>query len=265
MESCWLVPPVGRQMHTRSKLKWNLILHCPKMVQRSLESAAGVFKARSQGWEFFFFYASQLDRKWCKWWGGVGGGGTESTGIGAVGLRGQNPPRQENRAVQRVIWRMMVAIEEMQGLDTSWGRISENMEDTLKVLKTSQPAAVNGNKIRGPCSGAETQAPLPPSPPLWSPGCIMCWHGEGRWPHHRSVYGSLGRWPWFLLLNYGKFILFIEGVASKSNKAVSSPWSGCGGGCHHTEATAMSPICSPNTMHRCTKMLGKHFHNLHMC
>lgn len=38
--------------------------------------------------------------------------------------------------------------------------------------------------------------------------------GWGGWPHHRSVYGSLGRWPWFLLLNYGKFILFIEGVAS---------------------------------------------------
>lgn len=144
----------------------------------------------------------------------------------------------------------MVAIEEMSGLDASWGRISENVEDALKVLKTPQPAAMDRNKIRGPCSVAETQAAVPPPslPPLWSPGCIMCWHGEERWPHHRSVYGSLGRWPWFLLLNYGKFILFIEGVASKSNKAVSSPWSGCG--CHHTETMAMSPICSANTMHK---------------
>lgn len=50
--------------------------------------------------------------------GGKRGGG-ESIGIVTAGLRGQNPPRQENRTMKRVIWRMMVAIEEMQGLDTS--------------------------------------------------------------------------------------------------------------------------------------------------
>lgn len=44
-------------------------------------------------------------------------------------------------------------------------------------------------------------------------------------------------WPLFLLLNYGKFILFIEGVASKSNKTVSSP---CSESLHHSEAAAMS-------------------------
>lgn len=153
----------------------------------------------------------------------------------------------------------MVAIEEMAGLDTSWGRVSENVEDALKVLEKknpSQSAAMYRNNIRGPCSGAKTQARLPPWPPPRSPGCIMCWHGEERWPHHRSVYGSLGRWPWFLLLNYGKFILFIEGVASKSNKAVSSPWSGCGGSCHNDNVTVWNCVWNQHTYYSISVHLG---------
>lgn len=39
---------------------------------------------------------------------------------------GAPSPPQENKTMKHVIWRMMVAIEEMQGLDTSWGVFGEN-------------------------------------------------------------------------------------------------------------------------------------------
>lgn len=181
------------------------ILLCPKMVQRSFEprrrkvrqrgslninSETCLMPIRFSTWQEVMCsvyangsFCGKRKRK---------GGWCESTGMVTAGLRGQNPPLQENKTMKRVIWRMMVAIEEMQGLDTSW-RVSVRMSgtprscgkhllDKIKIKKTVGPPDVfdlpRHQKYHStPTCNSENQTLI--QPPLWSWYCIMCWRAEG--------------------------------------------------------------------------------------
>lgn len=216
------------------------------MVQRSLESAA-VFKDRRPDGIFFyflfFFIASQLDRKWCKCGGEPA---AESTGIWAAGLRGQMPPRQENRAMQHVIWRMMVAIEEMLGLDTSWGRISENVEDALKVLKTSLPAAMTETKY-----GALVLGLKPKHPRRHSGAQVASCAGMEK-KDDLIILVFMDHWAagldFFYWIMGNSFFLLKEWLPNPIRP--SAVLGVAVAAAVTTQTVAMSPICSTNTMHK---------------
>lgn len=182
------------------------------------------------------------------------------------GRGGRIPPWRKIKAWSMWFKRMMVAIEEIQGLDASW-RCSGEMLRTKTAVKINKQNcncntffSLSGIKMitlpnHTVLKSGNTWCHIVNSHRLiqqplrgWRRHCIMCWLA-GR--DDLIILVFMDHWAAGLDFCYwimGNSSFLLKEWPSKSNKRVSSPWSGR---LHHSEAAAAMSfsfhICGSDT------------------